>query len=109
MSSMEFGRKPEQPSNAIDDITFNWRAAFPRVYENKETEDMVARLIKKAKLNYLENPEWINTIKSVRAQLAETDEEDEIREILLEAIGDDEDDKDLDDVESDQVEDEEAA
>jgi hypothetical protein len=84
------GRNPDVPrklSNEVDDITSNWESLLSHVYSNEQNRRLIERFIKFAKASYQEDKEgWKSKLTRVREQLADTDDEEEIKQILLREI-----------------------
>src|SRR5262245_31213485 len=86
---MEFTerRKVETQGNVIDDITGKWEETLSHVYAYPENAQLANKLIKLPKQKYQEDHNWEPKLKAVEDELENTDDEDEIRAILMEALG----------------------
>jgi hypothetical protein len=90
------------PVNAeINELTANWENHLTHVFANPETAGLLRKLIKKAKKEYPENRDWLQQMQDVKDALENTDDEDEVRTILTEALGSPEDSIRDDDEEDD--------
>lgn len=85
----EFSR--QDVGSEINELTSSWENQLTHVYSNPETAVLLRSLVKKARKEYLEDHGWLQKMKDVEAKLVNTDDEDTIREILLEALGQPED------------------
>ncbi len=92
--------------NQISEYTDNWESSLVHVYANEETKALITNLIKRAKSRFEEDPSWLDKLKTAKHQLDDTDEEEEIKTILKEALGDEIDEDDGEET-SEEPEDEE--
>jgi hypothetical protein len=105
----EFGPRPrEVAGNEIDDITANWESLLSHVYSNDATRTLILKVIKRYRTSYPEDKEGVKeALRNLREELSETDDEEEIREILNASLG--EGAEDLDDEDENELEEEDEA
>ena len=110
MNESRFGGEHKEKPNPIIELTEDWEtsSSLSHVYTDEDTRPLIKKLVQRAKVRYPEDPSWLDTLKVVRDKLNDTDEIDEIKELLIEALGDADED-DLEDTSAEEPEEEMAA
>ena len=105
MERREFAPRLD-PNEELNIVIEKWGSVLTHVTSNPETATLLNRLKVKAKREYPEDKEWLARLKSIQTELENTDDEDEIKEILITALGE-ENREDLDEEDDDDIETEE--